>query len=187
MFAVLLGGCHIVFGLQERHDAAVAQDAPPDAPFDPAGCPETYEQVSTLPTRYRFELINERFSTQDSRCRLDSPAGVTHLALIETPAEAFALDEHLDVFAGNNYFWVGLTQATDAGSHDAQWTWLSGRPVDPVLWDQGEPNDGDDGVESNQENAAMFSRFGTGMALIDAPAIDGHYAICECDGVTLVK
>jgi hypothetical protein len=173
----LLAGCDIVLGL----------DKPPvdGAAFDPSQCPAGYDAIAPgIASKYRFEtLLAGGYLTQRDRCLLDSK-GLTHLAVIEKPTESQAILDAMKAKTIDNA-WVGLTQRADAVLVTEGWTWITGEPLDPMMWVTNEPDDMTNGADKHIEDFGMTTRFDIVGTLLDAPGNNALPAICECDGIDL--
>jgi hypothetical protein len=168
VLAILLASC-------SYDPSRVTIDAPPDARFDLASCPSTYDVVAPT-SRYRVIENGRRYGLHYDDCADDLP-GATHLAAIIDRTEQTLLQNHLANTGIDNRPWVGVVQLRDAGVPTAGWLALTGEPVPSDLWQDNEPND-QGGTEDNDE---QFANIGADRDLTDD--VDGNrFGICECDG-----
>lgn len=170
-----LGGCDAVFGLQRPGGS-------PDA-YDPASqCPAAYVAISPgLTSRYKLDETTATYPDHKARCTLDDPH-FTHLALVTTTAEGFAVRDVLSASKSDLYF-VGLEQLAAATPRDG-WHWLDGTPLDDTLWGLTEPDD-NGGGEDGFEQRAVMQRDVAGGLFVDTAELAPYRAICECDGIAL--
>ena len=172
-------------GTTSVDDAAGGDDAPPpaDAPIDARRfsvdlCPASYDR--TIPghdgSRYRWLTSFETFATHHADCNDDLP-GWTHIVVIDDAVEADGIGE----VNTTDYMFVGAVQAPSQGGVDQGWFLFTGAPPttgwSPV--NGGQPDDGGDHFESNEENLAMVASTGN---MHDATGSNPHPSACECDG-----
>ena len=158
-------------------DAAVA--------FDPNTCPTDFTQLSVdTPSRYRvlpvLPLTAEYFDYVTA-CGMQKP-GVTHIAIIETLAEAMTVGPLAAGSGGPAQVYVGALQSQTATGLAVGWIHADGSPVAATVWAASEPDDGDGSEGNHQEQVAVLT---SGGRLNDI-ALKMHWPVlCECDGKTV--
>lgn len=159
-------------------DAFEFHDAMSQPAFDPTMCPSGYTNntVSASPnSRYRVITTFAYYSTQYASCRDDHP-GWTHLVVLDSVMEAMQVHAAI----GGNSYYVGAVQPADQATPATGWIQLTGEPVPPDVWEQGQPNDNGDDDENNEQNLTAVD---DSSALMNDVA--GGYqflGVCECDG-----
>jgi hypothetical protein len=173
---VLIAGC----GFQ-AHAPPDEEAAPvPDAGFDAASCPASYDV--TLPgqsaSRYRLITAGHAAWTQSDACVADL-AGATHLVVLDSQNE---FDRVVALVAAAttsvSSIWVGAVQQATAMQPLDGWLWFDGSPVTGG-WSGAEPNDRD-GRENQEEQFARIEK--TKLYLQDSGGTTSAGALCECDG-----
>jgi hypothetical protein len=155
-------------------DATPGGDASVDArPFDFADCPTGYLAVNGAPSRYRIGTTGP-YRPAHFDCKDDS-AGFTHLAVLDTLAEANAL---FGAVAAE--FWTGIVQEQSQATAKIGWHVITGGAVEPTLWASGQPDESGN-PENNQQNVAKLASDG----LDDDTYTDNKVVVCECDGVPI--
>ncbi|MDQ3365592.1 MAG: hypothetical protein M3680_09200 [Myxococcota bacterium] len=158
--------------------------APPDdAPIvtDTAACPPTYQvSLASSTSRYRVISADALVSVHHADCRADSATG-THLVALDDRQETDELDVVLQTVPAPvlGRFYVGLVQLQGSASLATGWVGITGRPLDPTLWNAGEPDDLDD-IENAREQLAVIDASGR---LVDVSGTNPYGAVCECDGL----
>lgn len=111
-----------------------AGDAPP-----PPGCPADYAHIGQLASKYKLygwsrDKKGLSFSQASALC-----AGTkTHLAVIDSAAEAIALGAAIAVNPKSPYFWDGVTDVATENS----WLTVVGAAPLYLPWGQNEPDGG---------------------------------------------
>ncbi|MGE0550800.1 MAG: hypothetical protein AB7R00_27290 [Kofleriaceae bacterium] len=208
--AMLCGCGFSVATVPEDGDVAMPiDDAMPDGAAMLDGSDPAPDPLSDCPARYTLSIYDGirtsryyvdvaampavgSFWTNHADCSDDS-TGKTHLPVIDSPAEAVALDDALTAMGlGTTRFYAGAVQSPQAIGANAGWITLTGEPVTPALWGtlSGElqPNDSD-GIESlpdatspsNHEEQIAVLNFTVGY-LYDAAGTSAYRVMCECDG-----
>lgn len=157
----------------EPPDAAAAPDAEvPDAEPPVAVCPAGYDASGDpgLASHYRYVPSPQRDWLEAAADCADDLVPYTHLVIIETEAEAVAVDG----LSSNRDIWVGATDAVDEGD----WRDLFGEAVEVDLWDDGEPDNGGDPSAVPGEDCAE-QRDGGGWRDVDCA--QSRRFVCECD------
>jgi hypothetical protein len=78
--------------------------------------------------------------------------------------------------ASPDTFWLGLRQSVAAVTPDTGWTWPSGAAAGFVVWEAGQPEDGDT-VEGHQEDCAVMA---DNESWRDVSCLDtSPYVVCE--------
>lgn len=154
----------------------------PDAGFDAASCPASYDVTFPAPSSSRYRLIAAGHAawTQSDACAADL-SGATHLAVLETQDEldrVTALVAAPTTVLAGNAIWVGAVQQPAATLPAAGWLWLDGTAVTGG-WGGGEPNDRN-GQENQEEQFARIEK--TKLYLQDSAGSGNNSALCECDG-----
>ncbi len=135
-------------------------------------------------TLYQFILSTRRFSyeeaVEDAACQsyLGLPG---RLAVIDTPEKAeFVESLRAAAVATQGYsrsepeshppLWIGGRQSSSAGAPWLGWAWSDGSGIDSGFsdWAAGQPDDGEGGIEDNEENGLATGR--AGGAWSDEPA-----------------
>lgn len=172
----LIAGC----GFQ-AHAPLDEEAAPiPDAGFDVARCPASYDVRFPPPSSSRYRLITAGHAawTQSDACAVDL-LGATHLVVLDSQSE---LDRVVALVAATttqvNSIWVGAVQPATAMQPLAGWMWFDGSPVTGG-WSGVEPNDRD-GRESQEEQFVRIEK--TKLYLQDSGGNTSSGALCECDG-----
>jgi hypothetical protein len=170
-------------------DAPVGEpDAPPPPPdatvdanttvFDPSLCPAGYSQWSGSPngSQYRLIATGGSFSAQNADCA-DDHAGWTHIVVLDSTGEAALMKSSLT----GGYILVGVVQAPSQATPGAGWFELTGDAMVPTMWGGGQPNDGGDDVENNEQNVGAMQVDVTDL-INDVEASFQVGTVCECDG-----
>jgi hypothetical protein len=174
-----IAGCGFQAHAPTDEEAAPA----PDAGFDAAICPASYDVTFPAPSRSRYRLIAAGHAawTQSDACAADLP-GATHLVVLESQSE---FDSVVGLVAAAttqvNSIWVGAVQQPTAMQPLAGWLWFDGSPVTGG-WGGIEPNDRD-GRESQEEQFARIEK--TKLYLQDSGGNTSSGALCECDGTPI--
>lgn len=161
---VLLGGCNLVFKLE---DAKV--DAATDAI---AACPDDYVFAqSAMMFRFRVVSIAQDWTSAEMDC-VDDAIPLTHLA---TPDSAAKLTVMAVTAAGSNPFWVGA--ARNADDDEKMFTTVTGDPVPltPTMWGANQPDNG------NADGTEFAVHLESGRLNDKTPGFKSPY-VCECDG-----
>jgi hypothetical protein len=152
----------------------------PDAGFDAASCPASYDVLLSgqSASRYRLITVGHPAWTQSDACAADS-ASATHLVVLDSQNE---LDRVVELVVAAttpvSSIWLGAVQQATAMQPLAGWLWLDGSPVTGG-WSGVEPNDRD-GRENQEEQFARIEK--TKPYLQDSGGNTGAGALCECDG-----
>lgn len=155
--------------------------------FDPVvdeRCPASYSvSAPSSFSRYRIQSNVGTFAQSHASCLADAP-GATHLAVFDSEQEMLDIGARLVSIAPQperGRFYVGVVQPLGQMAVDANWLQFDGTPVDPVLWNNGEPQDLDD-VEDEVEQVAVINAT---SHLLDVSGKIVYGAVCECDGEPL--
>jgi hypothetical protein len=155
--------------------------AAPDAGFDYALCPASYNAALPGPSRYRLITDGHRAWEQSDACNQDLPAA-THLVAIDSPEELAAVKTFVagpgPGLAGNA-LWIGGVQSKTAALPADDWFGFDGQPLING-WSGGEPNDRG-GTEGNHEEQFVKMQKDKPY-FIDTSVNDILSALCECDG-----
>jgi hypothetical protein len=187
VWLVALAGCDDLFNLDhidhKPHDAALvdaAADATSDAAFDrERDCPVNYDLALFAGSLYRITADSPFAWDAHDECNADKP-GFTHLAAAQTQQELSAL--HASLVAKNLGIWrLGAVQPVAVTMPIEGWLWVTGEPVDMVMWTALEPNDGNGLEDDHSEQFAIISAQAEDR-MIDLAGNLGHRAVCECDG-----
>ncbi len=184
---LLVAGCGFQSppGMPGETDGSDGTATAPDASFDYASCPASYN-VTALPgpSRYRLIIDGHRAWEQSDACNQDMPVA-THLVVIETTQELAAVVAFVKTpgagIAGNA-LWIGGVQPKTARFPSDGWLGFDGQRLING-WGVGEPNDkGND--ENNHEE--QFVKMQQDKAyFIDTAGTDNIGALCECDGKSI--
>ena len=176
LVVLTVSGCDLVLGLERN----TVVDAAIDSPLT---CPTHYVAFAELTSRYRIIDSISPYNFQKDACAADG----THLAAIDATDELSELRARANAVATatRRDFWVGVVQDPSATEEDEGWFLVTGEPLDPLLWEIGQPNDNSDGIEDGQENAATIDVDYSGLG--DNSMGASHGAICECDGKPAVR
>jgi hypothetical protein len=175
----LIAGC----GFQAHAPLDEAAAPVPDAGFDAARCPASYDVRFPAPSSSRYRLITAGHAawTQSDACAADL-SGATHLVVLDSQSE---FDRVVALVAAAttqvNSIWVGAVQQPTATQPLAGWLWFDGSPVTGG-WSGVEPNDRD-GRESQEEQFARIEK--TKLYLQDSGGMTSSGALCECDGTPI--
>lgn len=145
--------------------------------FDPALCPSGYDNngIDASPqSRYRLISATAPVATQNADCNDDYP-GWTHLVVLDSSTEGQQLRDNLT----SSPFYVGAVQDRNQSRTYRGWHQFTGGSV-PMIWQNFQPNDGDN-FENNRENFAAADSSFNGH-LNDVRGDSNLQAICECDG-----
>lgn len=175
-WVVWIAGC----GFQAHAPLDEEAASVPDAGFDAARCPASYDVRFPAPSSSRYRLITAGRAawTQSDACAADL-MGATHLVVLDSQSE---FDRVVALVAAAttrvNAIWVGAVQQPTATQPLAGWLWFDGSPVTGG-WSGVEPNDRD-GRESQEEQFARIEK--TKLYLQDSGGATSSGALCECDG-----
>jgi hypothetical protein len=183
---LLLAGCGFQAQLAAL-DGTRGGASAPDAAFDFAACPGTYNTAlpglpaQPAPSRYRLIVNGGPAANQSDLCN-DDMSGATHLVVLDSMEELVAVAALVDAAANNaithNSVWVGGVQSNMAKAPSDAWLGFDDQPLIP-RWAQGEPNDGG-GTEDHMEQFVLVLR--GKPYLTDATRNTSSGALCECDG-----
>ncbi|HEU4731298.1 MAG TPA: hypothetical protein VFT22_25565 [Kofleriaceae bacterium] len=151
----------------------------PDAAFDFASCPSTYNVTSMPgPSRYRLITAGGAPKAQSDVCNLDMP-GATHLVVFDTLVELNAAGALVDsTTLAASAIWIGGVQQPAATRPGDLWLGFDDLPL-MDQWYDNEPNDGG-GKEDHGEQFVVIIR--DRHFFTDVPSNFGAGALCECDG-----
>ena len=154
--------------------------AAPDAGFDYALCPASYNAALPGPSRYRLLIDGHVAWAHSDTCSTDLP-GATHLVVFEAMPELLSVSALVNTpplgIAGNA-IWVGGVQPRTVLLPGDGWLGYDGAPLISA-WDTGEPNDG--GTETDHSEQFVFLERNRHY-LADRPGNTNLGALCECDG-----
>ncbi|MBA3818131.1 MAG: hypothetical protein H0X17_04520 [Deltaproteobacteria bacterium] len=148
---------------------------------DGAACPPTYQvSLASSTSRYRVTSVDQLISAHHALCKADSNTG-THLVALNDQQEMTELDLMLQTVPAPalGRFYVGMVQLPGSSTLAAGWVDITGRSLDPTLWNVGEPDDLDD-TENALEQFAVIDSSGR---LLDVAGATSYGAVCECDGL----
>ena len=171
----------------DGEDSGSVAEASPEGPTSdaPAACPASYTAVSGAPSLYRWNTTSETFWTHNAGCDADLP-GATHLAVLDTRAEALALHVYsasLSPQPNLGRFYIGAVQDPSATSVSAGWIQFTGDPTPALLWaflGAQEPCDGVDCNETNHDEQLAVLEPAADF-IIDVRGSVFYGAVCECD------
>lgn len=147
---------------QATTDAPLPIDAP--TPFDPARCPSSYDKsVDSLPQRYRIAGSLTGWDSARGDCANDSE-GLTHLVVLDDPAEREAVLGILDRSLARVAYWLGVDR------EGGQTRSVSGQTV----W---EPN-----VNLGNGQALYWATLLEDTVRAQSKSNNFHWVLCECDG-----
>jgi hypothetical protein len=156
----------------------------PDAGFDSARCPASYNAGLPGPSRYRLIAGGQPAWVQSDACAADLP-GATHLAVLESQAELDAAAALLDALpTSGSTIWIGAVQQRTAVLPADSWLWFDGVPL-TTGWSAGEPNDGGSGEADHRDQFVDLQQGRTYFT--DSAGSDNNGALCECDGVPIAQ
>lgn len=195
VWIVLIAGC----GFEVSTNAMPADSPLPpdlmstlDAPAVDAGwsadtCPKDYISIGTSATRYSLHTTAMNVRAHHELCTQEG----THLAVLDSPAEALALRQFIDGISGlpssdefGVFVWIGAAQRANESLPTSGWINATGGTFDASLWNFAEPNDLAV-VENGQEDVAALWQLHDFVADVDE---DGdHAGLCECDGTPITQ
>jgi hypothetical protein len=150
----------------------------PDAAFDFATCPSSYNLSLVGPSRYRLLTGGGTAAGQSDLCIADAP-GATHLVVFDSLTELNAVGALVDgTNLAGNAVWIGAVQQRAATRPDERWLGFDDVPL-VDQWYDNEPNDGR-GNEGHREQFVQIIR--NRHYFTDAANSSGAGALCECDG-----
>jgi hypothetical protein len=185
-FVILLAGCDKLFDLEQlvRTDAGIdggidgGSDGPGDAAFDVSMCPPDYSLLLWPGSKFRhFDSLGQAWEVSD-HCN-DDLAGATHLAVADSAEKLSALHGALTMRSRTRW-WIGGVQSITATGLLDEWYWVTGEPVDPMLWNPTQPNDGDNNEAGHTEQFMVLEE--TRIGLVDYGGNNTAEGLCECDG-----
>lgn len=176
----LLVGCGFQSPIAATDGTGGASDAP-DAGFDYALCPASYNVQLSGPSHYRLISTGHPAWEQSDACNQDF-AGATHLVVIETPqelADVEAFVKNLGPGTAGNALWIGGVQLKTAISPSEGWLGFDGNPLING-WAAPEPNDrGGNEIEHDEQFVKTQK---DKPYFIDTSGTEAIGALCECDG-----
>lgn len=163
------------------------RDAPAaDADESPRTCPKDYISIGTSATQYSLHATAMSLRAHHDLCTQEG----THLAVLDSSAEALALRQYIDGINGlpsgefGVFVWIGAAQRANESLPTSGWINATGGTFDASLWNFAEPNDLA-GVENGQEDVAALWQQHDFVADVDE---DGdHAGLCECDGTPITQ
>ena len=182
-WVALIAGCGFPAQLAPNEAPTAAL---PDAGFDNARCPPSYNADLPGPSRYRLIPQGHPAWDQSDACALDLP-GATHLVVLDSQDEIMRVAGLVNAppapIAGSA-IWIGAVQPRTAISPSDGWIWFDGQPL-ASGWNTGEPNDGGNGEADHRE---QFVKLQAGRSYFtDAAGSDNNGALCECDGKPIAQ
>ena len=178
---LLLVGCGFQSPVSTIDDETGGEPDTPDASFDYARCPGSYNVSLPGPSRYRLITAGHPVGEQSDACNQDLP-GATHLVVIETPKELTDVEafvRNLGPGTAGNALWIGGVQRRTAVLPSDAWLGFDGNPLIHG-WGGGEPNDKGGGESQHDEQFVKMQK--DKPYFIDATGTDAIGALCECDG-----
>jgi hypothetical protein len=150
----------------------------PDAAFDVATCPASYNVSLPGPSRYRLITAGGVAAAQSDLCNADQP-GATHLVVFDSLTELNAVGALVDsTNLAGNAIWIGAVQQRAATRPGDLWLGFDDVPLVDQWYDT-EPNDGHGNEDHGEQFAVIFRNR---HYFTDAANNFAAGALCECDG-----
>jgi hypothetical protein len=165
-----------------------ANDILDDCQFEPPGAFQWPESSEGNGNWYRVDTAPTAVTQDEARMAAEALTG--RLASLSSPLEAAWVSTRAQYDpAKQGPLWLGGLQWVGALQPDGDWTWDDNMPWSHTAWGVGEPDDGDD-VENGEENALIADDVATGLwTWADEDQLATHEAWLvefspNCDGDT---